>query len=56
MVEGVQNYYRFATDINIDCEEIQRKVSTVIKNRFRQRVKKQGFIRSKHIRERYGKS
>lgn len=56
MVEGVQNYYKFATDINIDCGEIQRRVSTVIKNRLRQRVKKQGFIRSKHIRESYGKS
>ena len=44
MVEGVQNYYRYATDINIDCSIIQRKVST------------NGIIDSKHIKERYGKS
>lgn len=56
MVEGVQNYYRFATDINIDCRVIQRRVSTTIKNRLKGRVKKQGIINSKHIKERYGKS
>ena len=56
MVEGVQNYYRYATDINIDCSIIQRKVSTIIKNRLKGRVKKHGIIDSKHIKERYGKS
>lgn len=55
-VEGVQNYYRYATDINIDCSIIQRKISTTIKNRLKGRVKKQGVIDSKHIKERYGKS
>ena len=56
MVEGVQNYYRYATHINIDCDIIQRRISTVIKNRLRQRIKKQGVINSKHIKERYGGS
>lgn len=55
-VEGAQNYYRYATDINIDCSIIQRKVSTIIKNRLKGRVKKHGIIDSKHIKERYGKS
>ena len=56
MVEGVQNYYRYATHVNIDCDIIQRRISTVIKNRLRNRVKKQGVINSKHIKERYGGS
>ena len=56
MVEGIQNYYQYATEVNIDCGIIQRKVSTTIKNRLKLRVKKQGIINSKHIKERYGKS
>lgn len=56
MVEGVQNYYRYATHINIDCGIIQRRINTVIKNRLCQRVKKQGVINSKHTKERYGGS
>ena len=56
MVEGIHNYYRFATDVNIDCSKIQRKVSTTVKNRLKERVKKQGIVESKHIKKRYGKS
>ena len=56
MVEGVQNYYRYATNINIDCSIIQRRISTVIKSRLGKRVKKQGTIDNKHIKDRYGKS
>ena len=56
MVEGVQNYYRYATHINVDCSIIQRRISTVINNRLGNRVKKQGTIDSKHIKERYGSS
>ena len=56
MVEGIQNYYQFATNVNIDCDEIQRAVSTVITNRLRQRVKKKGITQNKHILKRYGGS
>lgn len=56
MVEGIQNYYCFATRIYADCKIIQRKISTVISSRLRQRIKKSGTISSKHIKERYGKS
>ena len=56
MVEGVQNYYRFATDVTIDCDEIQRAVSTVITNRLKGHVKKQGNTNNKHILKRYGSS
>ena len=54
MVEGVQNYYRYATHISFDSSKIQRRISTVIKNRLGKRVKKHGDINSKHIKERYG--
>ena len=56
MVEGIQNYYQFATHINIDCDEIQRAVSTVITNRLKLRVKKKGNTKNKHILKRYGDS
>ena len=56
MVEGIQNYYRFATHINIDCDEIQRAVSTLITNRLKPRVKKKGNTKNKHILKRYGDS
>ena len=56
MVEGIQNYYQYATEVSIDCNIIQRKISTTIKNRLKKRVKKKGVINSKHIKESYGKS
>lgn len=56
MVESAQNYCRYATHINLDCGKIQRKVSTAITDRLKSRVKKQGIIESKHIKERYGES
>lgn len=33
MVFGIHNYYRYATMIATDCEQIHRAVSTVMKNR-----------------------
>ena len=56
MVEGVQNYYQYATHVNIDCKKIQRAISTVITNRLKRRVKKKGITRNKHIHKRYGDS
>ena len=56
MVEGIQNYYRFATNITTDCSKIQRVLSTVITNRLKDRVSRTGEINSVHIRERYGRS
>lgn len=56
MVEGVQNYYQYATHINIDCNKIQRAISTVITNRLKGRVKKKGITSNKHIHKRYGDS
>ena len=56
MVEGIQNYYRFATDVNIDCYNIQRIILTVIQIRLKQRLKRTGKISNSHIQDRYGKS
>ena len=56
MVDGVQNYYQYATHINIDCNKIQRAISTVIANRLKGRVKKKGITSNKHIHKRYGDS
>ena len=56
MVEGIQNYYQYATNVNIDCDEINRLVSIIITNRLRNRVKKKGITQNKHILKRYGVS
>lgn len=56
MVEGIQNYYQYATDVNLDCSKIQNKVNKKIKNRLGDRVKKNGKISNAHIQKRYGKS
>lgn len=43
MVVGMQNYYKIATHINTDCRILERKISTVLKNR----LSKQGDCRLK---------
>ena len=40
MVFGIHNYYRYATMIATDCEQIHRAVSTVMKNRLYGRLTK----------------
>ena len=56
MVFGIHNYYRYATMIATDCEQIHRAVSTVMKNRLYGRLSKKGHINEVYIRENYGKS
>lgn len=56
MVFGIHNYYRYATMISSDCEQIHRAVSTVMKNRLYNRLSKKGTINEVYIRENYGKS
>lgn len=43
MVVGIQNYYKIATHISADCRILERKISTVLKNR----LSKQGDCRLK---------
>jgi RNA-directed DNA polymerase len=54
MVWGIHNYYRYATNVTIDCRKIQFQLNTVIKNRLGKRVKKNGTIARTYIREHYG--
>ena len=56
MVFGIHNYYRYATMVASDCEQIHRAVSTVMKNRLYGRLTKKGHINEVYIRENYGKS
>lgn len=56
MAIGIHNYYRFATMIATDCEQIQRNVSTVMKNRLYGRLTKKGQINEVYIRKHYGDS
>ena len=56
MVVGIHNYYRYATAVNLDCMAIQFQLNTVIYNRLKARIKKQGVVSRKYIAEHYGKS
>ena len=54
MVRGIQNYYRIATHISLNCRKIGRAVNTVIANRLD--VKRTGRKLTKAETARYGKS
>ncbi len=56
MVWGIHNYYRYATNINIDCRKIQFRINSLMRNRLRDRVKKNGKIQSEYVRKNYGAS
>ena len=59
-VMGMQNYYCIATNVNIDCSDLQRAVNIVLKNRLgtqkKGRLRKQGRKLTDAERKRYGKS
>ena len=60
MVLGIQNYYRIATAVSLDCGSLNRSVMTVMTNRLHAgkggRLKKRGRALTPFERERYGKS
>jgi group II intron reverse transcriptase/maturase len=57
MVIGIHNYYALATLVSKDCAKIGRIIDTVIKNRFKKRVKREGELDPKgYIYKKYGKS
>ena len=56
IVFGIHNYYRYATDISLDCAEIQFQINIALYNRLKGRFEKQGSVTRKYIAEHYGKS
>lgn len=56
MVMGIHNYYRYATNVNLDCIKIQFSVYTVMYHQLRGQLKKNGFIQRNVILKSYGKS
>ncbi len=56
VVFGIHNYYRYATVVNLDCMAIQFQLNTVLYNRLKGRIKKQGTVSRKYIAEHYGES
>ena len=60
MVMGMQNYYSIATDIIMDCRELNRAVMTVFTNRLKEqrssRLVKSGRELTKTEKRRYGNS
>lgn len=57
MVMGIHNYYEIATNVNLDLHKIAKDVKTVIKNRLKNRVKREGSLEKyKYIKGKYGKS
>ena len=55
MVSGMQNYYRIATNINLDMSKINRAVMTVITNRL-EGIGRNGRKLTQTEQRRYGKS
>mgnify|MGYP000002415222 FL=1 len=56
IVFGIHNYYRYATNVNLDCMAIQFQINTVLYNRLNGRLEKHGSVSRKYIAEHYGKS
>lgn len=60
MVMGMQNYYRIATNVNIDCSRLNWSVMKVLKNRLKtqkgNRLVKNGRKLTQVEKQRYGKS
>ncbi|MDE7309568.1 MAG: group II intron reverse transcriptase/maturase [Lachnospiraceae bacterium] len=60
MVLGIQNYYKIATCISLDCRDLHRAVMTVLTNRLNTetgcRLKRLGGTMTESEKERYGSS
>jgi group II intron reverse transcriptase/maturase len=57
MVIGIHNYYALATLVSKDCAKIGRIIDTVIRNRFKKRVKREGELDPKgYVHKKYGRS
>lgn len=60
MVLGIQNYFRIATCVSLDCRDIHRAVMTVLTNRLNTetgcRLKRSGGAMTESEKERYGNS
>ena len=60
MVLGIQNYYRIATCINLDCRKIHRRVMTVLTNRLNTesgcQLAREGGAMTDSEKEHYGAS
>ena len=54
MVMGIQNYYGIANNVTLNLHDIQRYVSTTMKNRLD--LKRTGEIQNSYLAKRYGKS
>lgn len=60
MVLGIQNYYRIATCVSLDCRDIHRRIMTVLTNRLNTesgcRLVRDGGAMTDSEKERYGAS
>ena len=57
MVIGIHNYYKMATNVNLDMNSVAFNVKTVIAKRLRKKVKRKGSLENyDYIRKNYGKS
>lgn len=55
-IMGYHNYYKIATDVNLDMAKLGWKINRVMKNRLKSRISKDGVITEKYIEKYYGKS
>ena len=52
MVMGIHNYYRYATNVNLDCRKIQFRLNKIFNCRFKGRIKRSGEIKQPVIKSR----
>lgn len=57
MVIGIHNYYKMATNVNLDMRKVAFNVKIVIRNRLNKKVKRKGSLKNHdYIKKNYGKS
>lgn len=56
VVIGVHNYYKIATNINIDCSKIAYRLQGTIKDRIGEWLKKDEILENGYIKKHYGNS
>lgn len=55
-VIGKHQYFRYATNVYMDFDEIAFQINGILKNRMKERLKKNGNLKDGYIKDTYGKS
>lgn len=56
LIWGVHNYYKIASEVNIDCAKIAYTINNSLKTRLRGRITRDGTLKKGYIKQKYGNS